>query len=151
MPEPVVELVGVTPDNVRAVCALEVAPDQTSYVAPNSISLAEALVHPQAWYRAVLADGELVGFVMLWDSLEGPGYALLRLMVAAPHQGRGIGRSVVEQVVSYVRTRPGGTSLVVSAHRGAGAPGPFYERLGFVATGEVAGDDGSEDVYRVEL
>jgi diamine N-acetyltransferase len=149
--EPLVELVEVTADNVLAVCALEVAPHQTGFVTPNAISLAEASVHPQAWRRAVLADGELVGFVMMWDSLEDPGYMLWRLMVAAPHQGRGIGRAIVEQVKAYVATRPGGTFLKVSAHRGDGAPGPFYEQLGFVATGEVTGDDdGPEDVYRIE-
>jgi diamine N-acetyltransferase len=56
---------------------------------------------------------------------------------------------VVEQVTDYVRTRPGATQLKVSAHRGEGAPGPFYESLGFVATGEVI--DGEEDVYTLQL
>lgn len=149
--DPAVELVAVTADNVLAVCALDVAPHQAAFVTANAISLAEASVHPRAWHRAVLADGDLAGFVMLWDSLDEPGYMLWRLMVDARHQGRGIGRSVVRQVQAYVATRPGGTFLKVSAHRGEGAPGPFYERLGFVATGEVTGDDEPEDVYRIEL
>lgn len=149
---PRVELVAITADNVLAVCDLEVAPEQRGFVEPNARSIAEASVHPQAWLRAVQADGELVGFVMLWDSLEDPGYMLWRLMVATDAQGRGIGTAIVEQVKTYVATRPGGTALKVSAHRGDGAPGLFYERLGFVATGEVTGDDsGPEDVYRIEL
>ena len=144
-----VHLEPVTADNVRGVCDLRVAPEQESFVTPNAISLAEAYVHPQAWCRAVRAGDELVGFVMLHDSAAGPGYMLWRLMIDARFQGRGLGRQVVHQVIDHVRTRPGATELKVSAHRGEGAPGPFYETLGFVATGEVIDDE--EDVYALPL
>jgi diamine N-acetyltransferase len=144
-----VRLEPITPENVRAVCDLRVAPEQEPFVAPNAVSLAEAYVYPMAWCRAVYAGEELVGFVMLHDTTDDPGYMLWRLMVDARFQGRGHGRRVVEQVMAYVRSRPGATQLKVSAHRGEGAPGPFYEALGFVATGEVI--DGEEDVYAVPL
>jgi len=139
----------VTAGNVRAVCDLRVAPDQESFVTPNAISLAEAYVHEVAWCRAVYADDDLVGFVMLHDSAEGPGYMLWRLMIDERFQGRGHGRQVVQLVVDHVRSRPGATQLKVSAHQGEGAPGPFYESLGFVATGEVI--DGEELVYALPL
>lgn len=144
-PSTVVRLKPVTGDDVRAVCDLRVAPGQETFVEPNAVSLAEAYVHEQAWCRAVYAGDELVGFVMLHDTADGQGYMLWRLMIDARFQGRGLGRTVVRQVTDYVRTRPGATQLSVSAHRGDGAPGPFYESLGFRATGEVIGDD--EDVY----
>jgi diamine N-acetyltransferase len=144
-----VHLEPVTPDNVRAVCDLRVAPEQAAFVTPNAVSLAEAYVHEVAWCRAVYADDELVGFVMLHDTEDDPGYMLWRLMVDARFQGRGLGRQVVHLVMDYVRTRPGAKELKVGAHRGEGAPGPFYELLGFVATGEVI--DGEEDVYALPL
>jgi diamine N-acetyltransferase len=144
-----VHLERVTPENVRAVCDLRVAPAQESFVTANAVSLAEAYVHDQAWCRAVYAGDELVGFVMLHDSADGPGHMLWRLMIDARFQRHGHGRQVVEQVVAHVRTRPGATRLTVGAHRGEGAPGPFYEALGFVATGEVI--DGEEDVYALPL
>jgi diamine N-acetyltransferase len=144
-----VRLERITPANVRAVCDLRVAPDQESFVTPNAISLAEAYVHDLAWCRAVYADEHLVGLLMLHDSATGPGYMLWRLMVDARFPGRGLGREVAQQVVGYVRTRSGSTDLKVGAHRGPGAPGPFYESLGFVATGEVI--DGEEDVYVLTL
>jgi diamine N-acetyltransferase len=149
MAEEAVHLEPITPENVRAVCDLQVAPEQQDFVTPNAVSLAEAYVHDVAWCRAVYAGAELVGFVMLHDSLAGPGYMLWRLMVDARFQGRGVGRQVVQQVVEYVRHRPGATQLKVGAHRGEGAPGPFYESLGFVSTGEVI--DGEEDVYALPL
>ena len=144
-----IRLEPVTPENVRAVCDLRVAPSQVNFVAPNAVSLAEAYVYPQAWPRAVYAGDELVGFVMLHDTTEDPGYMLWRLMIDARYQGRGFGREVVHAVVDHVRTRPGAMQLKVGAHRGEGSPGPFYESLGFVATGEVIGEE--EDVYSLPL
>jgi diamine N-acetyltransferase len=143
-----VHLEQVTAENVRAICDLRVAPAQESFVTPNAVSLAEAYVHAAAWCRAVYAGDELVGFVMLHDSAEGPGYMLWRLMIDARFQGRGLGRQVVSRVADHVRAR-GATQLTVGAHRGEGAPGPFYESLGFVATGEVIGVE--EDVYALPL
>ena len=142
-----VELEPLTPDDVRAVCELRLAPGQERFVAPNAVSIAEAYVHPQAWCRAVRADGRLAGFVMLWDSAEEPGHMLWRLMVDAAAQGRGIGRQVVALVAEHVRAQ-GATVLKVSAHDGDGTPAPFYLSLGFVPTGEMADD---EPVYALTL
>ncbi len=135
-----VELEPLTPDNVRAVCELRVAPGQERFVAPNAVSIAEAYVHPQAWCRAVRSDGRLVGFVMLWDSPEEPGHMLWRLMAEASAQGRGIGRAVVALVAGHVRAQ-GAAVLKVSAVPGEGSPAPFYLSLGFVPTGEMADDE----------
>ncbi|WP_217899305.1 GNAT family N-acetyltransferase [Blastococcus mobilis] len=139
----------MTAENVRAVCDLRVAAGQESFVAPDAVSLAEAYVHEQAWCRAAYAGDDLVGFVMLHDTARDQGYMLWRLMVDARFQGRGYGRQVVDQVLAYVRTRPGATRLSVGAHQGVGGPGPFYESLGFVPTGEVIG--GEEVVYALPL
>jgi len=143
-----VRLEPVTPENMRAVCDLRVAPEQQSFVEPNAVSLSEAYVHAAAWCRAVYAGEELVGFVMLHDTEAGPGYMLWRLMIDVRFQGRGFGRQVVHRVMDYARSRPGATQLKVSVHGGDGSPGPFYESLGFMATGEVSGD---QPVYAIPL
>ncbi len=146
----VVRLEPVTVKNVREVCALRVAPAQEQFVTANAVSLAEAQFYEHAWFRAAYAgDDELVGFVMLWDSISDPGYMLWRLMIDERHQGRGYGRQVVLAVIDYVRTRPGATSLAVGARAGEGGPASFYESLGFVATGEVI--EGNEYIYRLSL
>ena len=140
----------MTPDNVRSLCDLRVAPHQERFVASTAVSLAEAYVHPQAWCRALYShvDG-FVGFVMLHDTAQGPGYMLWRLLVDERHQGRGYGRAAVSHVVTYVKTRPGATVLKVGARRGPGSPRAFYESLGFAPTGEVI--DGDEDVLALDL
>lgn len=140
----------LTPANVRQVCDLRIAPSQERFVASAAVSLAEAYVHPTAWCRAVYGrEAGLVGFVMLHDSRDGPGYMLWRLLIDQRYQGRGYGGRVVSHVVDYVRTRPGATALKVGARRGAGSPRHFYESLGFVWTGEVS--DGDEEILSIDL
>jgi len=145
-----VTLASITPENVRAVCALSVTPAQERFVTSAAVSLAEAGVHPQAWCRSVYSqlDG-LVGFVMLHDTQDEPGYMLWRLLIDQRFQSRGYGRSAVRAVEVYVRTRPGATVLKVGARRGHGSPHAFYESLGFTPTGEVI--DGDEDVLSLDL
>lgn len=52
-PAPPVTLREITAETVRAVIALSVAESQKMFVAPNAVSLAEALFAPEAWYRAI--------------------------------------------------------------------------------------------------
>jgi len=143
-----VELREVTGETVRDICRLRTTPEQEAFVAPNAISFAEALFEPKAWFRAIYADEEPVGFVMLHDDREGQRYYLWRLMIDARHQRLGYGRSALELLVAEVLDRPGATELLVSWVPGEGGPEPFYVDLGFVLTGEV---DEGEVVARLPL
>jgi diamine N-acetyltransferase len=144
----VVELREVTGDSVRAICALQVAPEQRGFVAPNAVSLAEAMFEPKAWFRAIYADDAPVGFAMLHDDPDEPAYHLWRFMIDGRFQGRGYGRQAIALLVDHVRGRPGATELKVSWVPADGGPEPFYRALGFEATGEV---DGAEVVGRLPL
>ena len=143
-----VSLREVTAETVRQICRLRVTPEQEQFVAPNPISFAEALFHPTAWFRAIYAGDEPVGFVMLDDDAAKSEYYLWRLMLDAGQQRKGYGRRAVELVLGYVRTRPGATELRVSWVPGEGGPEGFYRGLGFEPTGEI--DDG-EVVARLPL
>ena len=142
-----VRLVEITDGNRDAVRALRVRPGQERFVASVAKSLEDAATTPEGepWFRAVYADDEPVGFVMLsWDVPPGrPGvlgpYYLWRLLVDGRHQGRGIGRAVLTEVVSLVRA-DGGTELLTSHQPGDDGPGAFYRKFGFTPTGEI--DDG---------
>jgi uncharacterized cupin superfamily protein/GNAT superfamily N-acetyltransferase len=143
-----VSLREITADTVRAVTTLAVAPAQQQLVAPNAVSLAQALFAPTAWYRAVYAGEQPVGFVMLHDEtlLTGadrpaaPTLGLWRFMIDARAQRRGFGRAALALVIAHALSRPGIQRLLTSCVPGPGSPQAFYEGLGFVATGEV--DDG---------
>ena len=139
-----VELVEITREHLHDVIALATHRSQQRFVAPVARSLADALVPPTshgetvvAWYRAVRADGELVGFVMVARSPSGdrPPY-LWRLLVDRSHQRRGIGRAVIDLVAERCRGW-GADELLVSWTPGKGSPEPMYLALGFVPTENV--------------
>jgi RimJ/RimL family protein N-acetyltransferase len=150
-----VELVEITTDNLDAVMHLATHRSQQRFVAPVTQSLAEALVPPveqgvtvAPWYRAVAADGELAGFVMLARSQPGAQEPWLwRLLVDRMHQRRGIGSRIIELVVEQCREW-GDVTLLTSWTPGKGSPEPMYLARGFVPTGEI--DDG-EVVARRQL
>ena len=144
----IVSLRPVTSDNLREVMRLKVAPDQEQFVAPNTVSLAQAAFEPLAWARAIYAGDTAVGFVMLYDDPFAPEYYLWRLMMDARYQGMGFATQAMEQLIDYVLSRPNATELSVSYVPAEGSPQPFYARLGFVDTGEV---HEGENVMRLDL
>jgi RimJ/RimL family protein N-acetyltransferase len=93
------------------------------------------------WMRGVLADGERVAFVML-SLTHGTreGQYLWRMLVDRRHQRRGIGTSALRAVIDHLRDQ-GVPRLYTSYADGHGTPRPFYERLGFVPTGEIIDDE----------
>jgi diamine N-acetyltransferase len=153
--------VGVTLDEISdgnraAVLALRVAPGQEQFVSSVPESLAEAAEYPQArpWYRAVVADGTPVGFVVVsWNAepdppeIIGPWF-LWKLLIDERFQGRGYGAEVVRQVAELVRAE-GAAELLTSYVPQHGGPAGFYERLGFVPTGDV--DEAGEVIMRLAL
>jgi len=144
----VVSLREVTADTVHAIIRLKVKPEQTSFVAENATSIAQAYFEPKAWFRAIYADETPVGFVMLFDDPEKPEYYLWRYMIDARYQRMGFGRRAMGLFIDYVRSRPNATELFTSYVPGEGTPGPFYAGLGFVETGEV---DDDENVMKLVL
>ena len=130
-----VELREITSETVRAICELEVAAEQRSFVAPNAVSIAEAHFTPGHWMRAIYADGQPVGFVLTFDE-PSEGYFLWRFMIAEGHQRRGIGRRAIEEQVLEHWRELGVTAArtsVVPSNTGATR---LYESLGFRLTGE---------------
>lgn len=138
MSEPLaaVTLREIAKDTVREILSLEVAEHQKEFVAPNSVSIAQAHFEPKAWFRAVYAGEEPVGFVMVHEDPEAAEYFLWRFMIDHNHQGKGYGRSALEQVIERIKGLPNATRLLTSYVPGEGSPGDFYHRLGFADTGE---------------
>jgi len=154
-----VTLEEITAENREAVLALRIVPGQDRFVSSVRDSLAEAAEYPHArpWYRAVFASGEPagpVGFVMVsWNcepqppEIIGPWF-LWKLLIDERYQGRGYGAAVVRQIAELVRAE-GATELLTSYVPEDGGPAGFYQRLGFVPTGEL--DDTGEVIVRLRL
>src|SRR5690349_4053424 len=100
-----VELRPITVENFRAVTKLAVLPEQSDFVAPNALSIAETYVYPEAEPRAVYADDELVGFVLFHPvdkDKPAEGHCIARLMIDHRFQGRGLGRAALEAAVDWI-------------------------------------------------
>ena len=81
---------------------------------------------------------------MISDEVGSADYIpqyLWKLLIDERYQGRGFGTATLDLIVDYFREpsgRPGGGT---SAGQGEGSPIAFYERYGFVRTGEIVFDD----------
>ena len=140
---PPVTLREITSETVRAIIKLSVSENQKQFVAPNAVSLAQALFSPEAWYRAIYSGDDPVGFVMLYDESlratppDAPQIGVWRLMVAEPHQGKGIGRAAMQLVIEHVRSKGCFRTLELSYVPAEGGPEPFYLSLGFRNTDRI--------------
>jgi ribosomal protein S18 acetylase RimI-like enzyme len=146
----------VNDGNRDAVLALGVAPQQEPFVGSVRDALELAVEYPQAkpWYRAVYAGDEPVGFVMVsWNvqpqppNIIGPWF-LWKIIIDRRYQGRGYGAEAVRQVAGLIRAE-GASELLTSYVPQDGGPAGFYQRLGFVSTGEFDGN--GEPIVRLAL
>ncbi len=143
-----VSLRPITEDNLRPVMDLDVTEEQREFVAPNSVSIAEACFTTDAWMRAIYQDDEPAGFLLLSERRDVPRYYLWRFMVDHRFQRRGTGRAAMELLIDYVRALPNATELFLSYVPADGGPRGFYGGLGFVDTGR---EDGGEREMRLAL
>lgn len=125
----------IAEDNVIPVIRLDVADNQKDLVAPNSVSIAQAAHTTNRWERAIYADDQPVGYVLLSENREKPRYYLWRYMIDHRYQGMGFGRTAMVQVIDYVRTLPGATEMFLSYVPVDHGPQEFYAGLGFEDTG----------------
>ena len=127
---------------------IQTHPTQRRFISPMASSYADALfpdvingapVVP--WLRAIEADGERVGFMMLAEVTEHhPEPYLWRLLIDRRHQRRGIGDRALTLLVDRLRAE-GHRTLLVDWNLGPGTPEPFYLRRGFVKVRNVSEDE----------
>jgi len=138
----------ISEDNVMAVIRLNVSEEQQDFVAPNSVSIAQAAHTTNRWERAIYADDTPVGYVLLSENRDKPRYYLWRYMIDQRYQQMGFGREAMVQVIDYVRSLPNATEMFLSYVPGDHGPRAFYAGLGFQDTGVE--DDGELEM-RLEL
>jgi len=151
-----VELVEVGPANADHFASLETHHSQEAYVAPMLRTYRDALfpesvegVVTVPWMRGIVADGEPAGFLMTTTTYGlREGWYLWRLLVDRMHQRRGVGRRAVELLIDELRQRRV-PRLFVSCGEGRGGPRPFYEGLGFEATGLLVDENETELVLAI--
>ncbi len=126
----------ISSETVRLICDLSVREDQKIFVASNAISISQAHFSKHAWFRAIYADDIPVGFLMLEDQPEKPEYYLWRFMIDQKYQRVGLGAKALKLLIQHVKNRPNATELITSVLQDEGGPQGFYEKQGFMLTGE---------------
>lgn len=137
--------------DLGALFDLKTTDAQRAFVAPNSVTVAEAAYEPAAYVFAIWADGTRVGLIALIDMTElDPSEVapedeplagfVWRLMIGEAYQGQGFGRAAIEWAFDWARARgrPRMSVEVVQSNAPAIA---LYERMGFRATGVMYGDE----------
>jgi diamine N-acetyltransferase len=132
-----VSLREITRQNLESVLDLKASPAQQRFVAPNSVTLAEAAYGGDEdfseggvpWCRAIYAGDVPVGFVAIEDNPSAAKYYLWRFMLDQHHQRKGYGTAAIRLVVDYVRTRPGVTCLMTSYEPSDASVGAYTSTL----------------------
>ena len=137
----------VTPDNVEIIRRLSVHPSQVSSVAPNARTLDDASANAGSWLRAIYADDEVVGLVLIFDPMlpgaitHGPiresDIGLWRLMIDQRFQKMGFGRRTLDLVCDTWRSEPSVNRMLSSYVPGPDGPERFYLKYGFIKTGNL--------------
>lgn len=142
-----VELVPVTETNRLAVGALATHKSQERFVSNMLGNFRDALLPPLwngaplvPWFRAIEADGEVVGFIMAAELTDAhPNPYLWRLLIDRMHQRRGIGSAALDLFEHWCGDH-GATAIEVSWVEGPGSPAPLYRARGYEPSGKI--DDG---------
>jgi diamine N-acetyltransferase len=131
----------ITADNIEAVLAVAPRPEQLRYVQPVAWYVAKA-AYERVWQPvALVADQEVIGFAQwAWDGSDST-YTLGGVVLDAGHQGRGLGRSVVDALVAHVRAQPREGTVALTVHPDNERARGLYARYGFVETGELLDDE----------
>jgi diamine N-acetyltransferase len=135
------ELREVNADNWRAVVRIEPRGDQRRFVA--SVSYYLNLCHygeewqPVAFYE----DGEPIGFAMWGYDAEDDSHWIGGLVIDAKHQGKGLGRTVMQALLNHLARQSGYREAALSYEPENTVARQLYASLGFVETGERADDE----------
>lgn len=157
-----VRLEKITDKNFKECINLDPGEGNDKFVAPNTISLAQAYLAiandtctPMPF--AIYEGEEMIGFIQLAyiredqdEDLDESIYEVWRFMIAHESQGKGYGKTALMQAIEYIKTFPCGKAnkVYLSYVPGNSGASGLYSSLGFTETGEV---DGTEIVMALDL
>lgn len=135
-------------DNFSPCIKLDVGSGQKDFVASNAVSIAQSKVYPHMVPLAVYSDDKLVGFVMYGRDPETLQYWIVRLMIDAENQGRGLGRAAAVALIDLLKQKENCDQIFLCVVPENTVAQKLYLSIGFEPTGAV--EDG-EIVMRLSL
>jgi diamine N-acetyltransferase len=130
----------VTTDNWREVADLAPRDDQRRFVPALAARYLLLGTLEDTWHNlGAFEEGTAVAHVMYGTDPDDGSRWIGGLLVDASHQGRGVGRRVVQLLVERLQAEPG--AIRMSYHPDNDASRGLFSGLGFVETGEMADDE----------
>jgi diamine N-acetyltransferase len=140
-----IELVPITPENYAEALALSVLPEQEAFVAGIVKTLADAYVWNESEFRLAFDGDTAVGYVLVFPFNREGQYLVnvVRLMIDAKYQGKGLGGALLDSVIEWVsHFEPRADVLRISTLPDNTVARSLYKSRGFdesgVEDGEVA-------------
>jgi len=144
-----IQLKKINKDNYRECLSLKVKEDQSKFVAPNTISLAQAYVfYEDALPYAIYNDEVMVGFIMLSYDKKDNSYDIWRFMIDEKYQGKGYGKAAIISAIELIKENKDCHEISLSYVPGNTCAEEIYKKVGFKPTGEV---DGIEIVMLLKI
>ena len=143
------ELKPVTIHDVLPLDAVKVRADQDGFVAPNTVTIAQARFETGAYDFCIWDDATRVGLLALIDMAEHDdlypeddpnAIYVWRLLIGADVQGAGHGTAAMKFAEEFGRAR-GRTMVQVQAAEDNAAAIGFYQSMGYVLTGQKVGTE----------
>lgn len=149
------KIVALGAETVVSMLDLAVRDDQDHLVAPNAVTLAQALFEGGSEVFGIYDGDTPVGLLALIDFAHDAAKLqtgetrdtlyIWRLMIDANHQGRGHGRAALAFAADVAQIR-GRRQIALSVVPDAASALPFYEASGFAKTGRKI--DGELELIR---
>lgn len=128
-------------DDWKAVADVAPRDDQRAFVFPMAARyLLLSMLEPDWHSLAIRADEEVVGHAM-WGVDDDDSRWIGGVVIDASQQGVGVGRAAARALTQWLHGQPGCTAVRLGCHPENLAATHLYRSLGFVATGEVDGDE----------
>lgn len=133
-----VNLRKITEENFIDAFNLKLGKGQEHYVSHPIRSLAQAYIYREQCQPFGIYDGDMmVGYVMVIYDYDIPEYDIWHMMIDVSKQGKGYGRSAIEQVITYIKTKPFGSSdrVTLTCNKDNPIATKLYQDMGFAPTG----------------
>lgn len=137
-----VKIVELNAENWYDCCELEVSEEQTQYMEPNAVSIAQSKFETSLKPYAIYTGDKAVGFLM-YNSVpeELDGYWVYRIMVDKAFQGQGIGKAATKLMIAEMAKSLNATKIVVGYHPDNLNAHNLYASLGFEDHGDRFGKE----------
>lgn len=126
-----IHLQPITKSNWKECSNLSVADSQTEFVPSNLYSIAEAQFYPDAVPLAIYFENHMVGFILYGRDEPDHKWKIFRVMIDAPHQGKGYARAALQQVIAGIIKQPDGHEIIICYHKPNEAARNLYAQFGF--------------------